>query len=76
MSCWTRPTPRRGSSSQASSIPARVPKSYTDSVARGWAEGLTYDSVVANASASQVHRELIVYDHRQAYPEYLVRFTD
>ena len=40
----------------------------------GWKPGLTYDCVVANTGGSQAHRELIVYDHRQAYPEYVVRF--
>ena len=38
--------------------------------------GLIFDSVVANQSSSQAHRELIVYDHRQAYPEYLVYFKE
>ena len=43
----------------------------------GWSKtGLTYDCVVANTSGSQAHRELIVYDHRQAYPEYVVRFRE
>ena len=42
----------------------------------GFSAGLTYDSVVANESASQVHRELIVYDHVLAYPEYVVRFRE
>ena len=43
-----------------------------------WGAGLTYDSVVANTSTTsgQVHRELIVYDHRQAYPEYVVRYRE
>ena len=38
--------------------------------------GLPYDSVIANASSTQVHRELIVYDHRQAFPEYVVRYKE
>ena len=37
-------------------------------------KGLTFDSVVANTGGRQVHREFIVYDHRQAYPEYIVKF--
>ena len=32
--------------------------------------GVLFDSIVANKD----HRELIVYDHRQAYPEYIVFF--
>ena len=32
--------------------------------------GVLFDSIVANKD----HRELIVYDHRQAYPEYIVLF--
>ena len=35
-----------------------------------FAPGLTFDSVVAN----MLHREFIVYDHKQAYPEYIVWF--
>ena len=46
----------------------------------GWKPGVTYDCVVANSGAmlhgTQAHRELIVYDHRQAYPEYIVRFRE
>ena len=39
--------------------------------------GCLYDSVVANSTTNgQVHRELIVYDHRQAYPEYVVRYRE
>ena len=34
--------------------------------------GLTFDSVVAN----MLHREFIVYDHKQAYPEYIVWFRE
>ena len=34
--------------------------------------GLTFDSVVANMA----HRELIIYDHKQAYPEYIVWFRE
>ena len=41
-----------------------------------WSKGLTYDSVVANSGGSQAHRELIIYDHRQAYPSYIVRYRD
>merc|ERR1712232_1238948 len=36
--------------------------------------GLPYDSVIANRSMSKVHRELIVYDMNQCYPEYLIHF--
>ena len=43
---------------------------------QGWRPGLLYDSVVANSGGSQGHRELIIYDHRQAYPEYVVRFRE
>jgi len=44
---------------------------------RPFSKGTLYDSVVANAgSGSQVHREIIVYEHRQAYPEYVVRWRD
>ena len=43
---------------------------------RWWGMGTLYDSVVANASSSQAHRELIVYDHRQCYPEYIVRYKE
>jgi hypothetical protein len=32
-------------------------------------QGLLYDSMVANASMGQVHREIMVYDRAQAYPE-------
>lgn len=43
----------------------------------GWKPGLLYDSVVVNAGDNnQVHRELILYDHKQAYPEYIVRFRE
>jgi len=41
-----------------------------------FAQGLTYDSVIANSSSSQAHREYIIYDHRQAYPEYIVHFRE
>ena len=41
-----------------------------------WSTGLTYDSVVANSGGSQAHRELIIYDHRQAYPAYVVRYKE
>ena len=37
-----------------------------------FAPGLTFDSVVAN----MLHREFIVYDHKQAYPEYIVWFRE
>jgi hypothetical protein len=37
-------------------------------------KGVTFDSVVANSGGSQAHRELIIYDHKQAYPEYIVTF--
>ena len=47
-----------------------------DRHSRFWGEGTTYDSVVANASSSQAHRELIVYDHRSAYPEYVVWYKE
>ena len=43
---------------------------------RYWQVGTLFDSVVANVSTSQAHRELIVYDHRQAYPEYVVRYRE
>jgi len=32
-------------------------------------QGLLYDSMVANATNVQVHREIMVYDRAQAYPE-------
>ena len=32
-------------------------------------QGLLYDSMVANATLRQVHREIMVYDRAQAYPE-------
>ena len=32
-------------------------------------QGLLYDSMVANATSGQVHREIMVYDRSQAYPE-------
>lgn len=32
--------------------------------------GVLFDSIVANTE----HREFVIYDHRQAYPEYLVLF--
>ena len=39
--------------------------------------GVLYDSVIANTGAAgQVHRELIVYDRRQAYPEYIVTYRE
>jgi hypothetical protein len=42
-----------------------------------FSKGTLFDSVVANGgTGSQVHREIIVYDHRQAYPEYVVRWVD
>ena len=41
-----------------------------------WSAGTTYDSVVANSQGSQVHRELIIYDHRQVYPEYIIRYKE
>ena len=47
-----------------------------DRNAQTWGAGLTFDSVVANTSSSQAHRELIVYDHRQAYPEYVVHYRE
>ena len=40
------------------------------------AKGLTYDSIVANESRTQIHREFMLYDRRQAYPEYIVRFRE
>ena len=42
----------------------------------GRKQGLTYDSTVANSTAQQAHRELIVYDRRRAYPEYVVRYQE
>ena len=36
----------------------------------------TATAVVANASGSQIHREFIVYEHRQAFPEYIVYFKE
>lgn len=38
--------------------------------------GVMHDSCVANTSRSQVHREFVLYDHRAAYPEYIVHFTE
>jgi hypothetical protein len=35
--------------------------------------GVTYDSVVASGGA-QVHREFIVYDRHQIYPEFIIYF--
>ena len=36
---------------------------------------ILYDSVVANyvGGSGQVHREFVIYDRLQAYPEYLVK---
>ena len=34
--------------------------------------GLLHDSLVANIARGQVHREIMVYDRAQAYPEYIV----
>ena len=42
----------------------------------GFSPGLTFDAVVANSGGTQAHRELIVYDHRQVYPEYVVHFQE
>ena len=42
----------------------------------GVSPGLTFDAVVANSGGTQAHRELIVYDHRQVYPEYVVHFQE
>ena len=38
--------------------------------------GLAFDSVVANSSSTQTHREFVLYDHRQAYPEYIVSYRE
>ena len=36
-----------------------------------------YDSVVANESATQIHREFILYGHEAAaYPEYVVKYIE
>lgn len=34
--------------------------------------GLLHDSLVANIASGQYHREIMVYDRAQAYPEYIV----
>ena len=34
----------------------------------------TYDSVVANIGRHREHREFIIYDGRQAYPELAIKF--
>ena len=38
--------------------------------------GTTYDSVVANQTQTQIHREFIIYEHRQAYPEYIIVYRE
>ena len=44
--------------------------------------GVMHDSYVANvagthnASSRQVHREFVLYDHRAAYPEFIVHFNE
>ena len=41
------------------------------------ADSLTYDSVVANESGTQIHREFILYGHEAAaYPEYVVKYIE
>ena len=35
--------------------------------------GGTYDSVLASGG-TQVHREFIVYDRNQAYPEFIIHY--
>ena len=41
------------------------------------AKGLTYDSIVANESRTQIHREFILYGHEAAaYPEYVIKYIE
>eukprot|EP00747_Dinoflagellata_sp_TGD_P153422 gnl/TRDRNA2_/TRDRNA2_177390_c0_seq11.p1 gnl/TRDRNA2_/TRDRNA2_177390_c0~~gnl/TRDRNA2_/TRDRNA2_177390_c0_seq11.p1 ORF type:complete len:250 (-),score=11.22 gnl/TRDRNA2_/TRDRNA2_177390_c0_seq11:19-744(-) len=35
-------------------------------------QGLTHDSILVGHSGGQVHREVVIFDRSQAYPEYLV----
>ena len=46
--------------------------------ARHGSDNILFNSVVANAgiasSGRQVHRELIIYDHSQCLPEYIIFF--
>jgi hypothetical protein len=36
--------------------------------------GVTYDSVVALGGTQPVHREFIVYDRHQVYPEFIIYY--
>ena len=45
-------------------------------VERSEGSPLATGRLVAPPRTSQAHRELIVYDHRQCYPEYIVRYKE